>query len=455
MLTTHALANRAQFQPDPIDDICAQIPLINEARLAMGLPAIIDLTAGVPHIPINPEVMNNFIHTLTQSSSDHHSHLKLGYSPLPGTLRTREAISALYKHYYPKLDYTCQEVMICNGATQGCWNALSILIDVGDEVLLFEPYYSNYATQINMLGGKIIKISTQENAFKPSAMLLEAALSKHPKAKALILNYPNNPTGIDLTIEVVTEIVNVLQKHPHLAIIIDDVYRELCYSEHYTVLDIDPSLKDRCIVINSASKGLIGAPGIRAGMIGANQEWIKRMATIQAISVCSISTLTEKMLIAGIDQQVSSSSHYLNWIEDAKTEYSLNKAFLGTELATLGFNITSGDHGFFVLAKSHVMQQPIPNAITVYDKNGKQHTIDDLQQKIGATQLDNDLQLTAYLLHAVGVAVVRGSAFGIDEKLGYLRFSCTRSIEDLKLSIVCINQALNGLTERNIEYAQC
>jgi aspartate/methionine/tyrosine aminotransferase len=446
------LAKRTCLPPDPIDEIFTQIPSINEKRLAAGLPAIINLSVGEPHLNINPAVLQDFIQLLTQRVSGNQTSLTFNYSPPSGNEATLEAISALYNHYYPNLHFSSQEVMISNGATQGIWNALNILIDIDDEVLIFEPYYSTYDIQIRTLGGKLVRISTQKNNFKPSGKLLHDALSMHPNAKALILNYPNNPTGIDLTKHETVEIVEILQHYPNVSIIIDDVYRELTYAEHYTVLDIDPSLKNRSIIVNSASKGLIGAPGIRAGMVGANAEWIKQMINIQALSVCSISCFTEQVLVAGIKHKLASSNYYNNWINESKHAYFINKQYVAQQLISLGFHVIAGEHGFFILAASNITNHVVPDDILFQSENGKAHVINNLHQKLGSKILHNDRYLAAYLLHIAGIAVVPGSAFGIDEHAGYLRFSCAKPLNDLKLAISNIKIALQYLSTRNIDH---
>jgi len=446
------LAKRTCLPPDPIDEIFTQIPSINEKRLLDGLPEINNLSVGEPHLNINPAVLQDFIYSLNQRILNDQTSLIFNYSPLSGNPATLEAISALYKYYYPNLHYSSQEVMISNGATQGIWNALNILIDIDDEVLIFEPYYSTYDIQIKTLGGKLVKIPTQDNAFKPSGKLLNNAMSMHPNIKVLILNYPNNPTGIDLTKQEVAEIAEVLQRYPSVSIIIDDVYRELTYAEHFTVLDIDPLLKNRSIVVNSASKGLIGAPGIRAGMVGANAEWIKQMINIQAISVCSISCFTEQVLIAGIKHKLTPSSYYNNWIHESKQAYLTNKQYVSQKLIALGFRVIPGEHGFFILAASNVINHVVPDVILFQSEDGKAHIIKNLHQKLGTKMLHNDRYLAAYLLHVAGIAVVPGSAFGIDEYAGYLRFSCAKPFNDLKLAMSNVKIALQYLSTRNIDH---
>ncbi|MCE0721861.1 pyridoxal phosphate-dependent aminotransferase [Legionella resiliens] len=440
------LTRRTNFPQDPIDKIFAQVPCVDQERQKTGLPALINLTIGEPHLSINSAILEDLSNYLDKPASG----LAFHYPPLYGSQATLEAISRLYKSYYPQVDFTENEVMISNGATQGLWNAFNILIDEGDEVLAFEPYYSTYEIQVNMLGGKLIKIPTQTDYFKPTGIMLEKAISTHSRAKALILNYPNNPTGIDLTKTVAIEIAQIVQKYSHLSIIIDDVYRELTFKEHITLLDVDPSLKNRCIVINSASKGLIGAPGMRAGMIGANTEWIRKMAAIQAMTVSSVSCLTEQVLIAGINSKLSGSSSYTDWINKSLHEYTYNIKYLSQQLKLAGFNIINGGNGFFILADaSFLLGLTVPDTITYQLENANEYYLCNIQQKIGTTVLKNDYDIVSYLLHTAGVALIPGSAFGISETSGYIRFSCAKSLDSIKKATWNIQASIKCIGMRN------
>lgn len=437
------LALRAKTYRNPVDEIFSKIPVINHERMERDLLPIIDLSIGEPHLGIN----DNVIKSLNQFLNPSETNLVLPYSPFPGNQDSLEFITRLYKKYYPSVDYSTNEVMITNGATQGIWNALSILINTEDQVLTFEPYFAAYESQIRALGGTLIKIPTQDHYFQPSGKLLEETLAKFSEAKAIILNYPNNPTGIDLSRKTILEMVTVLAKYPKLCIILDEVYRELTTSEHLTVLDIDPSLKNRCIVVNSASKGLIGAPGLRAGMVAANSEWIERMINIQAITTGGISSLTQQALIAGINEKLNTTFKYQAWLTQTLHEYKTNKNFVSQQLESFGFNIIPGNNGFFILAQANfLLGKTIPNTLTV-TLNNTNYTITKVQNKIGFSTFKTDIQIASYLMHAAGVAVVPGSAFGISENSAYLRFSCAKNFSQLKQACTAIHAALKPISE--------
>lgn len=147
------------------------------------LPPIIDLSIGEPHLGINDNVIKSLDQFLHPSETD----LVLPYSPFPGNQDSLELITHLYKRYYPSVDYSIKEVMITNGATQGIWNALSILVDAEDQVLTFEPYFAAYENQMRALGGTLIKIPTHDHHFQPTGKCLEKIWPNSLKQKLLFL----------------------------------------------------------------------------------------------------------------------------------------------------------------------------------------------------------------------------------------------------------------------------
>lgn len=423
------LAKRTFATPDPIDTVFQQIPIINKNRIAEGLDPIISLCVGEPHLPINETTLEDLRQFLQQPQTKSN----FGYSQLQGRAETLNAIAQLYNYYYPQANYQSNEVMINNGATQALWNAFGIFIEQGDVVLAFEPCYPTYKQHTEFFGGKLVSIPTSHQHFRPNAKTLEAYLLAHPQTKVLVLNYPNNPTGIDLTKKELEDICVVLKKHPQVAIIDDDVYRELSSQPHLTILDIDPSLKDRSVMINSASKGLIGAPDMRIGMTGANAAWIERLTAMQSNVVGSTSFLTQQAAIIGIQHVINQSPEYIEWLQHSKSEYAKNIKFTCDKLKSLGINVIHGGHGFFLLADlSLLIGLNIPES---------------LQQKIHSSTFKSDNDIVSYLLHSAGVATIPASGFGIHAGKGYLRISCAKNIKDLAQALTNIESALKALPE--------
>lgn len=295
------LAERTKTLSSSIRTITEQLALINQARAQLSLEPIIDLSIGQPHLAANPVALTAIYQQLTASNSAH----DLGYSPVIGRDATLQAIVNLYQVYYPHVHYTLKEVMCSHGANQALWNAFSIFIQNNqgqpDIVLALEPYFGQYQAQVTALGGQFIGIASDVNDFQTTLDHLQRALTKHPATKILILNYPNNPSGQALEHKELLALVQVLTKFPALILILDDVYRDIHFTTQLSPLDVDPLLKSRTIVINSGSKGLIGAPDLRIGVVAAPEAWIAAMAQQQMLTTAGVSYLSQVAFIAAVN----------------------------------------------------------------------------------------------------------------------------------------------------------
>jgi aspartate aminotransferase len=393
------LAKRAQISVSPIRKIFQQLPAIARQRLEEGLPPLIDLSIGQPHIPANPAVMKSL--NEMQPAKDSY-----GYSSAQGEAATLEAIVKLYNLYYPLVNYKNEETMVTIGGSGALSNIFSILVENENDVILtFEPYFGAYTGQVKEWGGSLKKIPTLNNHFRPTAEGLDAALKDYPNAKALILNYPNNPSGISLTRDEMTSLARVLENYPDMFIIIDDVYRDFNYQEHFTILDVAPHLKDRCIVINSGAKGLLGAPGERVGMVAAHADLIRSMLPRQTNGMSSVPYRTQAALRFAVE------NHFLNpqddWLMSAKNEYKTNVTMGHLEFKKQGFSMIEEPNGAFYLLVNakHLIGKLIPDSLMV---------------------IKDDCDIANYFLLTAGVATVPGSGFGIDPTEGYLRISCAK-----------------------------
>lgn len=436
------LADRTRLASSPIREIFQQIPAVNNERVnMMGLDPVMDLTIGQPHIPMNPTALGGIRTQLQEIGIERH----FGYSPIPGRVDTLEAITQFYSQSYPTVSYGVTEVICTNGANQALWNAFSILIQekngVKDKVLIFEPYFGQYHAQIAALGGQLICIPTSKNAFKPTARGLDEALKKNQDTKAIVFSYPNNPSGVSLTIDELNEIANVLAKYPAVALILDEVYRSISFIPHLSLLDIDPSFKERTIVICSGSKGLIGAPDLRIGMAAAPAEWIKAMSHQQTLTTASVSYLSQVALTHSIKARSSAPSR--EWEQTALLAYRACVDAMYHGLMAINLPpAQKPDGGFFVLANaSSLLGRCVPDEISITTSMGTSVVIKNIHSKIGTKQLRTDVDIAAYFLHVAGVATVPGSGFGIDWRLGYLRLSCAMDKTQIERAIQKLAQA--------------
>ncbi|MBN2266047.1 MAG: pyridoxal phosphate-dependent aminotransferase [Candidatus Aminicenantes bacterium] len=216
---------------------------------------IFHLNIGDPDIPAPGPVIETFRNW---------SQPVLGYGPAQGFLELREAVT----RYFAKYDIPLgpDDVLITNGGSEAIHFTFSIVGDVGDEVVIPEPYYTNYNGYAAFAGLKIVPLPlTVENGFRlPSAEAIEARIT--PRTKAILLCSPNNPTGTVYTPEELDRVVGLVKKHD-LFLVGDEVYKEFIYDglKHKSILEYE-DIKDRVVVIDSISKRY-SCCGARIGMI--------------------------------------------------------------------------------------------------------------------------------------------------------------------------------------------
>lgn len=420
--TVWLLGNNEEGGPSSlVKNLLGKIPELERSRREKGERPLINLSFDHSHLPANSIVMKQLEYLETHE-------IDQKYSPVLGSEATRNAIVELYQHYYPKICYESNEVMVTLGATGAFANIFGLFAEKEEDVFLaFEPYSPAYVTGVQIYGGSLEKIATLQDDFRPSAAALDKSLAHYPQAKAVIFNYPNNPSGICLTVPEATEIGEVLKKYPDVLIIIDDSYRDLNYQSHVTVLDIAPELKNRCIVINSGSKGLLGAPSERIGMVGAPQDLIARMTVIQANTILNVPYRTQLAVQIAIKNYLTVSPNA--WLANARRVYQHHVLLACRELKKIGFNeVIVPEGGYYLLI----------NAMRLIDRKDPQTRV----------VLKNDIDIADYFLHKAGVVMLPCVEFGIATSHGYLRMTCAIEQELLLEAIKCLGDAIGALIEK-------
>lgn len=300
-----------------IRNILYQVPSVNAQRSALGLDPVINLSIGQPHIPMQIKALDAFIQYLQElrEYSPEEFCIEMGYSDSAGLLETRKWISRFFTESYPKVvgGFTPDEVMVTNGATGALSNALKVLIQEGDEVVILAPHFAGYENQIRSCRGRLISIPFSSN--RSSLELLDKHLSSHPKVKAFIWNDPNNPLGTKADKEELQKLATIIKKYPNLLIIHDEVYKDIVHDGlSLSLLDIAPEIKSRSFIIRSLAKDILGAPAIRAGMIAApiniqtpsgnRVNFIELMSNEQLRDITAISIFVQKMLVFALQQKL-------------------------------------------------------------------------------------------------------------------------------------------------------
>lgn len=334
---------------------------------------------------------------------------KTFYTSNSGLMELRKAVSDFTKRRTGLTYDPASEIMLTVGGSEAIDAALRTIINPGDEVIYIQPSYVSYLPCILLADGVPVPIELKaENRFRLTREELEAAIT--PKTKALILSFPNNPTGAIMEKEDLEAIVDVIKEH-HILVISDEIYSELTYGKEHVSIASLPGMKEYSIVINGFSKGF-AMTGWRLGYALGNKEILKQMIKIHQYAIMCAPTVSQYAAIEAMyngDQDVI----YM------RESYNQRRRFLYHELQRLGLPCFLPEGAFYMFP--------------------------DIRE-FGMTSEDFALDL----LKEEKVAVVPGSAFG-DCGEGFIRISYAYSIEELKEALLRIERYLNRKRSQKTE----
>lgn len=334
---------------------------------------------------------------------------KTFYTSNSGLMELRKAVSDFTKRRTGLTYDPASEIMLTVGGSEAIDVALRTIINPGDEVIYIQPSYVSYLPCILLADGVPVPIELKaENRFRLTREELEAAVT--PKTKALILSFPNNPTGAIMEKEDLEAIVDVIKEH-HILVISDEIYSELTYGKEHVSIASLPGMKEYSIVINGFSKGF-AMTGWRLGYALGNKEILKQMIKIHQYAIMCAPTVSQ---YAAIEAMYNGEQDVIYMRES----YNQRRRFLYHELQRLGLPCFLPEGAFYMFP--------------------------DIRE-FGMTSEDFALDL----LKEEKVAVVPGSAFG-DCGEGFIRISYAYSIEELKEALLRIERYLNRKRSQKTE----
>ncbi|EHP41545.1 aminotransferase class I and II [Cupriavidus basilensis OR16] len=225
---------------------------------------------------------------------------KTRYTDVGGAAELRHAVAQKFKRENG-LDYSAGEIIVSTGAKQVIFNALMCTVQQGDEVIVPAPYWVSYPDITLFAGGVPVFVACQaEHGFKLTPEDLERAISA--RTRWLILNSPNNPSGATYTRAELVALAEVLERHPHVWVMTDDIYEHLTYDNaaFVTLAQAAPSLKARTLTINGVSKAY-AMTGWRIGYAGAPAALIKAMVKLQSQSTSGANSVAQAAAIVALD----------------------------------------------------------------------------------------------------------------------------------------------------------
>ena len=367
---------------------------------------IIGLGAGEPDFDTPQNIKKAAIQAINDGDTK--------YTPVDGTPELKKAIKAKFKREN-NLDYELDEISVGTGGKQIIFNAFAVSLNESDEVIIPAPYWVTYPDVVNYFNGKPIFVQCgEESGFKITPQQLENTINQ--STKWFILNSPSNPTGSCYTKNELLELANVLKKYPHVNIMTDDLYEHLIYddNEFHTFASIAPELKERILTLNGVSKAY-AMTGWRIGYAGGNASLIKAMGKLQSQSTSNPTSISQAAAVEALNGDDS-------FIAERAKVFKGRRDFLINEFTSMnGITCRVPEGAFYVF----------PSCKGVIGK------VDESNNKI-----TNDEEFTTSLLEHAGVAVVQGSAFGLE---GYFRISYATSDENLKNACVRMRDFLNKL----------
>ena len=321
-----------KFNPN-LDKI--EISLIRQFdQQVSSIPDIIKLTLGEPDF-YTPEYVKQAGIAAIENNQSH-------YTGMAGLLELRQAASEFLLKKYG-LSYVAEdEILVTVGVTEAISSVLLSILVAGDEVLIPAPAYPGYEPLITLAGGSLVEIDTRANDFVLTPeMLDQAIIEREGKVKAVILNYPANPTGVTYNREQIKALAEVLKKH-EVFVIADEVYSELNYTDqpHVSIAEYAP---EQTIVLNGLSKSH-AMTGWRIGLIFAARELVAQIIKTHQYLVTSASTQSQFAAIEALK----------NGADDAlpmKKEYLKRRDYIIEKMSALGFKIIEPDGAFYIFAK--------------------------------------------------------------------------------------------------------
>ena len=361
-----------------------QVSLIRQFDQAISeIPGVLRLTLGEPDFTTPDHVKEAAKRAIDQNQSY--------YTGMSGLLTLRQAASDFVKEKY-QLDYAPEnEILVTIGATEALSATLTAILEEGDKVLLPAPAYPGYEPIVNLVGAEIVEIDTTENDFVLTPEMLEKAiLEQGDKLKAVILNYPANPTGITYSREQLEALAAVLRKY-EIFVVCDEVYSELTYTGEAHV-SLGTMLRDQAIIINGLSKSH-AMTGWRLGLIFAPVAFTAQLIKSHQYLVTAANTMAQHAAVEALTAGK-------NDAEPMKKEYIQRRDYIIEKMTALGFEIIKPDGAFYIFAK-------IPAG---YNQDSFAFLKDFAQKK--------------------AVAFIPGAAFGRYGE-GYVRLSYAASMETI------------------------
>lgn len=331
------------------------------------------------------------------------------YTPVDGYAELKDAIITKFKRDN-NLNYNRQQIVVSTGAKQALYNIASVMLNEGDEVILPCPYWVSYSDIVKLNGGVPVEVTTSlENDFKMTAAQLEAAIT--PRTKMIWYSSPCNPSGSVYSQTELRALADVLQKHPNIYIVSDEIYEHINFiGGHFSMAQFS-DMFERTITVNGVSKAF-AMTGWRIGYIGAPTEIARACNKIQGQVTSGANCIAQRAVIAALEASPNKVQYMVDEFKERR------ELILGLLSEIDGFSCNVPEGAFYVF----------PDISAYFGKTLNGHTI------------KNASDFAMYLLEYANVATVTGEAFG---NPNCIRISYAASQQQIIEAVKRIKKALN------------
>jgi aspartate aminotransferase len=377
------------------------------AKLGRELKAkgidVIDLSLGEPDFDTPDHIKEAAINAIKENWTH--------YTPVPGFLDLRQAVCDKFRRDND-LNFKPENIVVSTGAKQSLANAVLALVDEGDEVIIPTPFWVTYSELVKIARGRVVEVNGgRETGFKISASQLEQAIT--PKTKMLLFSSPCNPTGAVYSREELAGMVKVLEKHPRVTVLSDEIYEYINYKgPHQSIASFD-SIRDRVIIVNGLSKGF-AMTGWRLGYIAAQADIAKACEKVQGQFTSGTNSITQRAAITALTSDLRPTREMVAEFEKRK------KRVLELVKDIRGWECIEPEGAFYIF----------PDVSACFGK------------KTGETRINDSASLCMYLLNEANVSSVMGEAFG---ETRCIRISFANSMKNIEEGFKRITAAIMKL----------
>ena len=331
------------------------------------------------------------------------------YTPVDGYVELKKAIITKFKRDND-LSYEAPQIVVSTGAKQALYNVAQVVLNKGDEVILPCPYWVSYSDIVKLADGVPVEVPTAlEDDFKMTAAQLEAAIT--PKTKMLWYSSPCNPSGSIYSKEELRALADVLQKHPQIIVVSDEIYEHINYGvTAHASMAAFPDMYNRTVTVNGVAKAF-AMTGWRIGFIGAPTYIARACNKLQGQVTSGANCIAQRAVITALEESPERISYMVDEFKERR------KLILGLLNSIDGFKCNEPEGAFYVY----------PDVSAYFGKTLK------------GTKINNASDFAMYLLENANVATVTGDAFGNGN---CIRISYAASVAHIEDAISRIKTAL-------------